>query len=738
MERMLKTANVEQAIEALLDPVVNSWMKDHGFVRGDFHGDRNLLDQIKDQDYRQQLDEALRGSAQADRQGYERLMQGFANLTGTKWTPELQQKARTLSGDFAQVAPYLYRAAPDLFDELHGSEGSVASLTHAIADANKGRMDPREAGKAAQTIFQQLYDGDPVKTRGFSARQMGQIYQQMARRGMIGPGETPQNIARTLERYAGPVSAIRDTLGYQGWPVGVGDMFHVMDQLAPGEMAQFSPHELETRLRTGDALGRMGGLYSAATKFTPAPTTPGVAPLATVAAQDLQLRRQAAQSRLGNLAATTHRLDKASPFEEGTPAFSLMRSIEQGDMPITEPGAWLDAMEQSGIPRETAQQMLSQDAVNLDEMTPDLVDTIRRNQLQTDLNPYLDQMTPDVSPEDPRGAGLQQGAREEIARGLGYNSLAHMQQLHEPAQHTRSIMDQAREQAQVAQDVSHLGQQSFPRRMVDAVQQATPQTNWQELGERAFNMLPRNQVPQNAQQHFSDLFNPGAGRPPAGSGAPAGTPDAGVLRVGNGGLRPAALGGGGGLQTKAGTDDYWTSPLNKDGRKCPGCGELFKECEPLPDVKMCEVCERYGPPKSAAAYTTADTEALHALACFFKLAAATPTVAVDLDGTLAKMYDKFDPKKIEDPRPGAKTTMEKFRAAGWRIIIFTVRGDDKLTAEWLKKHDIPYDFINKNPDQPAGASGKVIADLYIDDRALDARQAWKRLGELAVRRMRAA
>ena len=31
-----------------------------------------------------------------------------------------------------------------------------------------------------------------------------------------------------------------------------------------------------------------------------------------------------------------------------------------------------------------------------------------------------------------------------------------------------------------------------------------------------------------------------------------------------------------------------------------------------------------------------------------------PTVAVDLDGTLAKMYDRFDAKKIEPPRPGAR------------------------------------------------------------------------------------
>lgn len=31
--------------------------------------------------------------------------------------------------------------------------------------------------------------------------------------------------------------------------------------------------------------------------------------------------------------------------------------------------------------------------------------------------------------------------------------------------------------------------------------------------------------------------------------------------------------------------------------KCPGCDKPFKEDEPYPDVTMCEVCERFGPPK---------------------------------------------------------------------------------------------------------------------------------------------
>jgi hypothetical protein len=115
-----------------------------------------------------------------------------------------------------------------------------------------------------------------------------------------------------------------------------------------------------------------------------------------------------------------------------------------------------------------------------------------------------------------------------------------------------------------------------------------------------------------------------------------------------------------------------------------------------------------------------------------------PTVAVDLDGTLAKMYTNFDPKKIEDPRPGAQEALEKFRDKGFRIIVWTVRGDKKLIREWLKEHEIPYDYINENPDQPPGSSDKIYSDVYLDDRGVSAaRASWNTLESQVSRRLTA-
>lgn len=93
------------------------------------------------------------------------------------------------------------------------------------------------------------------------------------------------------------------------------------------------------------------------------------------------------------------------------------------------------------------------------------------------------------------------------------------------------------------------------------------------------------------------------------------------------------------------------------------------------------------------------------------------TVAVDLDGTLARKKDHHT-EEILDPHPDARSTMEDLKELGVRIIINTVRGDEEKVKSWLDEHSIPYDYINHNPDQPDDASNKIIADEYWDDRAV--------------------
>lgn len=96
------------------------------------------------------------------------------------------------------------------------------------------------------------------------------------------------------------------------------------------------------------------------------------------------------------------------------------------------------------------------------------------------------------------------------------------------------------------------------------------------------------------------------------------------------------------------------------------------------------------------------------------------TIAVDLDGTLAEQEKPFNRDSIGEPIEDNIEWVRRFSDAGARIIIFTVRDNDDLVADFLEENDCPYDYINENPDQPPDSSGKVFAHVYWDDRALDA------------------
>jgi hypothetical protein len=99
-----------------------------------------------------------------------------------------------------------------------------------------------------------------------------------------------------------------------------------------------------------------------------------------------------------------------------------------------------------------------------------------------------------------------------------------------------------------------------------------------------------------------------------------------------------------------------------------------------------------------------------------------PVVAVDLDGTLAEYDGGFDPDYIGTPIASAVDKVAKLKRAGCRIVIFTCREDNETLRGWLAQAGVPYDAINENPDVSRSemGSGKVMADVYWDDRAVNA------------------
>jgi uncharacterized HAD superfamily protein len=104
-----------------------------------------------------------------------------------------------------------------------------------------------------------------------------------------------------------------------------------------------------------------------------------------------------------------------------------------------------------------------------------------------------------------------------------------------------------------------------------------------------------------------------------------------------------------------------------------------------------------------------------------KVIARPLVVAIDLDGTLAKKQTPFNIKTIGEPRHGAKDQLTRLKSMGLTIVIYTVRSDTIMVKRWLRENHIPFDHINYSPTQPRLSSDKLMADVYIDDRAISAK-----------------
>ena len=91
------------------------------------------------------------------------------------------------------------------------------------------------------------------------------------------------------------------------------------------------------------------------------------------------------------------------------------------------------------------------------------------------------------------------------------------------------------------------------------------------------------------------------------------------------------------------------------------------------------------------------------------------SIAFDFDGVLAKYTDGQYPE-IGEPVEGMKDLLANLKKSGWKVIVFTCRQAVEVEP-WLLQHGFEVDEINKNTGAPAH-SGKIPADIYVDDRAV--------------------
>ena len=101
-------------------------------------------------------------------------------------------------------------------------------------------------------------------------------------------------------------------------------------------------------------------------------------------------------------------------------------------------------------------------------------------------------------------------------------------------------------------------------------------------------------------------------------------------------------------------------------------------------------------------------------------------IAVDFDGTLCEYNFPKIGNQTEEQKKLLKILIE-MRKSGHKIILWKNRGDNEkypvLTeaVNWCKNQGLEFDAINSNlkgQKKLSGPSPKIMADYYIDDKAL--------------------
>ena len=90
----------------------------------------------------------------------------------------------------------------------------------------------------------------------------------------------------------------------------------------------------------------------------------------------------------------------------------------------------------------------------------------------------------------------------------------------------------------------------------------------------------------------------------------------------------------------------------------------------------------------------------------------------DFDGVIAEYngWKGFD--VLGNPIPEVVEAMQKLKAQGWMINVFTTRLATPTLEDFLKDNNIPFDSINSNAHNPPNTSQKPIYHVIIDDRAV--------------------
>ena len=199
------------AMNAFVAPMMQQQMSRHGMIPGGLSS-QNMLDYMHNQQFQNQQQEMLRRVAGDTTQaGVVDFFRGAAEMTGREFGAPQRTAARQIGSMAATFAPILAQMFPEQLDAISGRKGSAVVMAHKMSNTNRFRVDPvtglmgydpESSEQQFRTLFDEMYDDENMANmRGVRAGEVGGMYQELSRRGMIGrdPRSTSLRTAEAAE-----------------------------------------------------------------------------------------------------------------------------------------------------------------------------------------------------------------------------------------------------------------------------------------------------------------------------------------------------------------------------------------------------------------------------------------------------------------------------------------------------------------------------------------------------------
>ncbi len=257
------------ALNQFVAPMLQQQMSRQGMVPGGMSS-QNMLDYMQNQQFQTQQQDMLRRVAGDTTQaGVVDFFRGAAEMSGREFDAPQRSAARQVGSMAATFAPLLAQIMPEQLDAMSGRKGSAVVMAQRMSNTNRFRVDPvtglmgydpESTEQQFRSLFDEMYsDQNMANMRGVRAGEVGGMYQELSKRGMIARDSRPTHL-RTAEAASnvwatGGTEAqnrIRDVLGDDA-PMTEGGGID-FSKLSPDQMTKLrNQTDVSTQLRSFDS-----------------------------------------------------------------------------------------------------------------------------------------------------------------------------------------------------------------------------------------------------------------------------------------------------------------------------------------------------------------------------------------------------------------------------------------------------------------------------------------------------